>query len=183
MNTAFLIIDVQNDYFANGKMELEGSLEASQNAKKLLDFFRKKSVPVFHIQHISIKQGATFFLPDTEGAEIHPNVLPLSDEVVILKNFPNSFRNTQLMEHLKKNQIQRLIICGMMTHMCIDATVRAAVDFGFECILIDDACATRNLAFNDTVVPATHVHHAILAALNGTYAKIVSTEEFLLEQD
>ncbi|MBA2874678.1 cysteine hydrolase family protein [Thermaerobacillus caldiproteolyticus] len=181
MNTALIIIDIQNDYFPNGKMELEGSVEASQRARQLLSFFREKSLPIFHIQHISTRSDATFFLPNTEGVQIHKNVEPFPNEVVIQKNYPNSFRDTKLLEQLRNKGINRLVICGMMTHMCIDATVRAAFDFGFECIVIHDACATKSLRFNEKTIPAEYVHNAILASLNGIYAKVISVEQFFAQ--
>jgi nicotinamidase-related amidase len=181
MNTALLLVDIQNDYFPNGKMELEGSVEASQKAKQLLSYFREKSLPIFHIQHISTRSGATFFLPNTEGVQINKNVEPFPNEVVIQKNYPNSFRDTKLMEQLRDKEVNRLVICGMMTHMCIDATVRAAFDFGFECIVTHDACATKNLVFNDKTIPAEYVHNTILASLDGIYARVISVEQFFSE--
>jgi nicotinamidase-related amidase len=181
VTTALILIDIQNDYFPNGKMELAGAVEASYQAKKLLSFFRENEWPIFHIQHISTRSGAAFFLPNTEGVHIHRNVEPLPNEVVIQKNFPNSFRNTNLLDELNERKIKRLVICGMMTHMCVDATVRAAFDYGFECIVIHDACATRNLLFKHKVIPAEQVYGAFLSALNGVYAKVMSAEQFISE--
>jgi nicotinamidase-related amidase len=179
MNTALILVDIQNDYFPNGKMELEGSLEAGHKAGELLAFFRRAQLPLVHIQHIAVKPGATFFLPDTEGVQTHESVMPLPGEQVIRKNFPNSFRNTPLLETLQEQQIKRLVIAGMMTHMCIDATTRAATDLGFECWLAHDACATRALSFQNKAIPAEAVHGAFMAALNGTYAKVMTAGEIL----
>jgi len=177
MKTALLLVDIQNDYFPNGHMELEGAVTASEKARKLLAYFREKHLPVIHIQHVSIRKGANFFLPNTEGVLIHHNVQPLPSEVVIQKHYPNGFRNTSLKSVLEEMNIKRLIICGMMTHMCIDATVRAACDFEYECIVIHDACATRSLQFDGKEIPAEQVHNTILASLNGTYAQVISLEE------
>jgi nicotinamidase-related amidase len=180
MTTALLIIDIQNDYFPGGKMEVEGSVEASLRAKQLLASFREGKMPIIHVQHISAYPGATFFLPETEGVRINDNVAPLGGETVIQKNFPNSFRNTPLLEQLKKQDVQQVVIAGMMTHMCVDATTRAAFDYGLKCTVVSDACATRTLAFGDMVVPAGQVHAAFLAALKGIYAKVVTTEELIV---
>ncbi len=171
MKPALVIIDIQNDYFPGGKMELEGSAEASLQAAKLLDAFRAKGLPVVHIQHVSNRPGATFFLPGTGGVNIHASVAPRSGETVLQKNFPNSFRGTPLLEHLKGLGVDHLVICGMMTHMCVDATTRAAFDLGFSCSLAHDACATRALALGEVRVPAAQVHAAFVAALSGLYAK------------
>ena len=172
MTPALILIDIQNDYFPGGKMELEGSPEASLQAAKLLQTFRQKQLPLVHIQHVSSRPGASFFLPGTEGVNIHANVAPRAGEAVIQKSFPNSFRGTKLLEHLRGLGADQLVIAGMMTHMCVDATTRAAFDLGFSCSLAHDACATRGLAFGEERVPAAQVHAAFIAALAGLYAKV-----------
>ena len=179
MKTALVLVDIQNDYFPGGKMELEGSLEASQEAQRLLNHFRQTRLPIVHIQHIALRPGATFFLPDTDGANIHVNVLPLENEVVFQKHYPNSFRDTPLLSHLQSEQINRLVFSGMMTHMCVDATTRAAYDFGFDCLIAQAACATRTLTFGGEKIPADFVHRSFLAALNGTYGKVLKATEIL----
>jgi nicotinamidase-related amidase len=181
MKTALLLIDIQNDYFPGGRMELDGSPEASLRAKDLLTLFRDRNLPIFHIQHISNRTGASFFLPDTAGVEFHANVSPLPGETIIRKNFPNSFRNTALLTHLKDAEVNQLVICGMMTHMCVDATVRAAFDHGFDCVAIHDACATRGLTFNGEEIPPGKVHGAFLAALGAVYARVCSSADFAAE--
>jgi nicotinamidase-related amidase len=172
MTQALVIVDIQNDYFPGGAMPLEGSPEAAANAAKLLAAFRAKGLPVVHVQHISNRPGATFFLPDTKGAEIHDSVSPLPGEKLVRKHTPNSFRGTDLLEHLKGVGAEQLVIAGMMTHMCIDSTVRAAFDLGFACTLAHDACATRALTLGDRTVPAAQVHESFLAGLNGLFAKL-----------
>jgi nicotinamidase-related amidase len=181
MKTALLLIDIQNDYFPGGKMELVGSVHAAEETSRLLALFRKQSCPVYHIRHLSSRLGATFFLPDTVGAEIYPAVTPLSGEPVITKQFPNSFRETGLLEHFRDNGVEKLVICGMMSHMCVDATVRSAFDLGFSCIVIHDACATRDLTFGQITVPAAQVHASFMAALGAVYAQVKSTEQFSQE--
>jgi nicotinamidase-related amidase len=179
MKTALLLIDIQNDYFPGGKMELEGGVEASLKAKALLAAFREKRWPTVHIQHVAIRPGATFFLPGTDGMLIHSNIAPLPGEAVLQKNFPNSFRATPLLTHLEGEEIRKLIICGAMTHMCVDSTVRAAFDLGFECTVVADACATRALKYGDEIIPAKSVHSAYLAALGSTFAKVSNADEVL----
>ncbi len=176
---ALLIIDIQNDYFEGGANPLSGSLEASLNAKKILNKFRQDSLPVIHIKHLSLRSGSTFFIPNTKGAEIHENVAPLAQEKVIIKNYPNSFINTELLEYLKAQNITDLVICGMMTHMCIDATVRAAKDYNFNCTIISDACATKDLSVDGATVTSNNVQTAFLAALSYYYSSIENTQEFL----
>jgi nicotinamidase-related amidase len=177
--TALILVDIQNDYFPGGKMTLEGIDAASVNASRLLSRFRGKRMPVFHIRHLAIRPGATFFVPDTPGCEIHPSVAPTGDESVIVKHFPNSFRETSLLEKLKKAGVAAVAVCGAMSHMCIDATVRAASDLGFQCLVAHDACATRALTFGRETVPAANVHAAFMAALSAAYGQVLSTEELI----
>jgi nicotinamidase-related amidase len=176
MKQLLLLVDIQNDYFPGGAMELVGSLAAASKAEFLLRSFRRKGLPIVHIQHISTRKSATFFLPNTLGAELHSSVAPDAGEVVFKKNFPNSFRGTPLLEHLRALDVTQLVIAGMMTHMCIDTTTRAAVDLGFECVLASDACATRSLSFGDINVSAENVQAVFLAALNGSFATVVPVE-------
>ena len=177
MNKSLIIIDIQNDYFEKGTMTLVGSDNASKNAKLVLEQFRREKLPIIHIQHIATGPTATFFLPNTEGVKIHENVEPFGEEKVIIKHYPNSFRETELLEYLSINNITDLTICGMMTHMCIDTTTRAAYDFGFKCIVIGDACATKDLELNGQIAKAKDVQIAFLSALNGTFADIKTTNE------
>ena len=176
-DTALLIIDIQNDYFPGGAMELEGAEAAGAKAGSAIKYFRSKGLPVIHVRHVSTRPGSTFFLPGTKGAEIHPLVTPEKSEAVIEKNFPNSFRATGLKEILEKRQIKNLAVAGMMTHMCVDASVRHAADLGYRITLLGDACATRAQKISGETVPARQVHLAFLAALNGFYAKVVDCHE------
>ena len=125
MNKCLVIIDLQNDYFPGGKMELAGIEAAVENAGILLAEFRKKKLPVIHVQHI----------------------------------------------------------CGAMSHMCIDATTRAAFDLGFNCVVAEDACATRDLLFNNKIIKASDVHASFMAALSFPYAKVVSTKDVVKDLD
>lgn len=181
-NTALLIIDVQNDYFPGGKMTLEGSEKAGRNIQQVLEYFRKNNLPVVHIKHISTNERATFFLPGTSGAEIHPLVSPSGDEIVIVKHFPNSFRETELLEYLQSKNIKNLIITGMMTDVCVESTTRAAFDFGFSNTIIGDATATRDRELDGKIVKAADVQKSFLAgisALGNLYANIINASEFL----
>ena len=179
MKKALIIIDIQNDYFEGGKMTVVNSESASMNARKVLTYFRENNLPVIHIQHISTREGATFFLPNTKGVEIHKNVKPIENEKIIEKHFPNAFRETELLNYLKEKNISDLVICGMMTHMCVDATTRAGKDLGFNIELIGDACATRDLEINGEIVKASEVQKSFLSALNYFYSNVIQANDFI----
>jgi nicotinamidase-related amidase len=179
MQPALILIDIQNDYFPGGAMELVGMTRAAAQAREVLAAWRQAQRPLFHIQHIALGPGATFFRPDTVGMEIHASVRPFAGEPVIQKHYPNAFRDTGLLEALKSAGVEELIICGAMSHMCVDATTRAAFDYGFQCTVIHDACASRDLAFAGHTIPAAYVHGAFMAALGMRYARVWPLEEFL----
>jgi nicotinamidase-related amidase len=177
MAAALLIVDIQNDYFPGGRMTLAGIDRAAENAQRLLDHFRSTGQTAFHIQHTWDDPSAPFFVAGTAGAEIHESVAPRPGEPVIVKHHPNSFRESKLLEELRRAGIDRLTICGAMSHMCIDATTRAAADLGFDCTVAHDACATRDVEFEGSTVPAKDVHAAYMSALGFAYAKVLPTSE------
>ena len=176
---ALLIIDIQNDYFPGGAAELEGADAAGAAAGRLLARCRKLGKPVIHVQHVSLRPGAPYLRPDTPGVELHASVAPQAGELVIRKHFPNSFRDTALEEELRRLNVRHLLVAGMMTQMCVDTTVRAGRDLGYEITLAHDACATRTQKFGSVEVPAEQVQAAFMAALNGMFANVRSTETIL----
>jgi nicotinamidase-related amidase len=169
VKTALLIVDIQNFYFpGEGGPGLFHAEAASLAAKEVLQLFREQKQLVVHVRHKSKK-----------GFEIHPNVAPLAEEKIITKEEVNSFQKTDLLDYLKNNGINRLVIIGMQTQMCLEGAVRAARDFGFECVVVSDACATRDVKFGDKTVKAEDVQTAILATLtDGRYAKVVDLKNF-----
>lgn len=179
MKTALILVDIQNDYFPGGRMELVGIERASANARDLLSTFRDKRWPIMHIQHVYLTPDAPFFSAGTEGVRIHESVAPLAGETVIEKHFPNGFRASTLLAELQKAEVDSLVICGAMSHMCIDATTRHAVDLGLSCTLVHDACATRDVEFAGTTVRAADVHAAFMSALGWGYARLTSARDFM----
>ncbi len=179
--TALILIDLQNDYFKGGKMELVGTDAAASNAAKLLKAFRDNNLPLVHVRHEFLTDDAPFFLPNSDGAKIHSSVKPLEGEKVVLKHQINSFRDTNLKEILDEQGVDSVLICGAMSHMCIDAATRAAHDLGYNCSVAHDACATLSTEFNGVSLPAEHVHAAFMSALGFAYANVAPTEQLLAD--
>jgi nicotinamidase-related amidase len=176
---ALIVVDIQNDYFPNGKWPLSGAEAAADNAARIIAAARDAGDLVVHVRHESASENAAFFLAGSEGAQIHPKVLNRPGESVIVKNHINSFRETDLKATLDRHGIEDVTVVGSMSHMCIDAVTRAANDFGYRVTVIHDACATRDLEFNGTLVPAAQAHAAFMAALAFAYASVLSTNEAL----
>jgi nicotinamidase-related amidase len=177
MARALVLVDIQNDYFPGGAHPLEAPDVAAAAATRLLERFRAAGEPVIHVRHVWDDDEATFMRPGTAGVEIHSRVEPLDGELVVTKAHPNSFRETELEAELRERGVDSLVVCGMMTSMCVDATVRAAVDLGFDTTVAHDACATCDLEFDGRTIPAASVHGAFLAALADGYATVASSEE------
>jgi nicotinamidase-related amidase len=165
--TALVLIDIQDFYFDTTRAPLVGRFEASEKSARVLEHFRETEQEIVHIMH----KG---------GGEIHESVKPLPGETVFVKEYVSCFRETPLLEYLQENEVKRLVIVGMMTHMCVEAATRSADDLGFETILVGDACATRDLKYGEEIVSARDVHLSTLSTLRA-YAKVTSTAEFLGE--
>ena len=173
MKKALLLIDIQNDYFTGGRNQLVNTEQAADKAKQVLDLFREKNLLVFHVQHISLEEDATFFLPNSDGSQINASVSPQQGEGIIIKHTPDSFFQTDLNEQLMAQRIKELYICGMMSHMCIDTSVRSAKRLGYDVKLIADACATEDLVWSGEIIPAEIVHKTFLASLEGIFADVI----------
>lgn len=178
MKQGLLVIDVQNDYFTDGKMVLNGADEALANVNRLESQFIAAKLPIIYIQHIKHQKNADFFEQDTSGAELHPKLKVDDASIVIEKHFSNSFLETSLAQELKKNKIDQLIICGMMTHMCIRATTPAAAQKGYQPIVIADATATKELVLEGRKLTAVEVQDAIISELSNV-AEIQKTDQFV----
>lgn len=178
MSAALLMIDMQNDYFPGGKFELRNPLPALDAAEKLLKCFRAENRPIYHVQHIA-GRDATFFIPGTDGVKIHPKLEPLDTECVIVKHVPNSFFHTELRGELRRASVTELVVCGMMTHMCVDTTVRAARDVGYPVTLISDACAARDLEWAGKRISADVVQSVYFASLSRSFAQVMTCAEYL----
>jgi len=166
--TALLLVDIQEFYFSSGYNQLIEPEAASQQAAIVLDYFRKNKELVVFIKH-AVKKDSL----------IHASVLPIDGEKVITKQEINSYLNTDLLSYLQENSIKRVVICGMMTHMCVEAAARASADYGFEVIVLNNACATKDLVFGNDTVLAKDVHVSTLATIENYYGKVVTVDEFL----
>ena len=178
MPQALLLIDIQNDYFPGGDMELAGIDAASHNAAAILDRFRDLKLPLIHVRHEFQSADAPFFRPGAPGAEIHKSVAPLAAETVVTKNAVNSFQGTDLKQKLDALGVKDLVIVGAMSHMCIEGTTRAAADLGYRCQVIHDACATREQEWAGRTISAADVHGAAMSSLAFAYAKVLPLKEW-----
>ncbi|MCJ8161261.1 cysteine hydrolase family protein [Acinetobacter zhairhuonensis] len=176
--SALLVIDLQNEYLPTGKLPLAGIEQAAENAGKVIAKARQEGTQVIHVQHIANAESP-IFVPNSNGIEFQDTVKPQTDENVVIKNQINAFLNTNLKEILDTNEVTELVVIGSMSHMCVDAAVRAASDFGYKVKVIHDVCTTLDLEFNGVKVPASHVHATLMAAFEFAYAQVISTEDYI----
>lgn len=172
--TALILIDIQNDYFPGGLMPLDRMEAAAAQAALLLEDFRAREAPLFHIRHVAASAAAPFFRPGEAGSEIHPAVAPRPGEPVLVKARPNSFLGTGLEAALRAAGVGHVVLCGAMSQMCVDAAARAAADLGFRVTVAEDACAAASVRFGGVEVASEAVHAAIMAPLAASYAEVTS---------
>jgi len=180
-HTALVLVDIQNDYFENGRWPVNKMHEVSENAARLLEHARKNGHSVIHIRHEILSEDPPFFKPGTSGAEIHKSVSPRAGEPVILKHRPNSFQNTGLRKHLDDSGTSNVVVCGAMSQMCIDSTARAAADYGYAVTVVENACGAKEQVFDGQEVGAPQVHAAFMAPLAMSYARVITCEIYLTE--
>lgn len=176
---AVVVIDLQNEYLPTGKLPLSGIEAAVANAARVIADARAKGIPVIHVRHEFAHGEMPVFVPGSDGVQIQAAVAAQPDEPVVVKNYPNSFRETELKQLLDEREVRELVVVGAMSHMCVDAGVRAAADMGYAVTVIHDACATLDLEFGGVRVPAAQVHATMMAALGFAYARLASTAEYL----
>jgi len=167
-NETLLIIDVQKAYFTDGPYLLNHPVETAERIKLLLDQFRKEQKPVIFIKHR--------FKANSEISDI---VQPQDGEAIIEKSYPNSFLGTELKEYLDAHNIKKLVVVGMMSHMCVDTTVRACQNYGLDVVVIDDCCTTKAISYNGEPMDADTVHKVFMASLNGMFAKVMPLADFM----
>ena len=152
---AIVVVDLQNEYWPDGGLPLENIEGAAANAARVIAHAREAGDLVVNVRHEM--PGGPIFLPGSDEAAIAAVVAPAEGEPVVTKNHPNSFRETGLKDLLDQQAIDEVVVLGAMSHMCIDATVRAAHDLGYRTVTVHDACATRDMEFDGATVPAAHV--------------------------
>ncbi|MBD8735372.1 cysteine hydrolase [Sphingomonas sp. CFBP 13706] len=176
---ALIVVDLQNEYGADGKLPLERLDQAVANAKRVIGAARDAGEAIIHIRHETPGSDVGPFAVGSNGTHIIEAVAPIDGETVLTKQYPNAFRDTGLKVLLEEGGVEDIVLVGAMSHMCIDATARAAFDFGHGVTVVGDACATRALSIDGVEVPAAQVHAAFMAALAFAYGSVMSTADFL----
>ncbi|PSH70875.1 cysteine hydrolase [Phyllobacterium brassicacearum] len=176
--TALLVIDFQNEYF-EGKMPIPDGEKALANAKRLIERADADGIRIYHVQHIT-PAGSPVFAEDSETSKFHRNIQPAPDHTVVRKSSVSVFPTTDLDQRLKQAGVDTLVIAGLMTHACVAGAARDAVPLGYNVIVANDACATRELDINDGETISHHaLHRAALATIDDTFGDILTTDQIV----
>lgn len=180
-DSILIIIDAQREY-TEGALPLHNIKSATAQLKELLNRARAAGTPVIHVVHHA-KPGAPLFNPESQLAEVIPELKPVNSEPILIKTMPSSFTKTELNNVLKGIGRKKLILTGFMTHMCVSTTARAALELGYEITVIADCTATRDLPDgSDGIVSATDLQRATLAELRDRFAIIVKKQSDIQER-
>ena len=171
---ALLVIDVQNEYFF-GKLPVTHPPGSLENILMAMDEAITKQIPVVVIQHAAKSETSPVFRKGSTEWELHPQVARRQRDVLIEKNWPDSFAETNLEEWLKTKGINTLAICGYMTQMCCDTTARRAFHLGYGVEFLSDATGTLSFENEAGTVTAEELHRAILVT-QGRFGKVMKTE-------
>ncbi len=180
--TALLLIDIQKGIQETGYYGAErNNPKAEENCAKILNAFRAKKMPVFHVQHCSTNPDSPLH-PSKPTHQFYPAVAPRENEPVIQKNVNSAFIGTDLQDRLQQQEIDSLVIIGLTTEHCISTSTRMAGNLGFEVTLISDATAAFSKeGINGEHIGADAVHHIELANLKDEFATIKPTKNLLDE--
>jgi nicotinamidase-related amidase len=146
MKPALLVIDVQNAFLPY--MAEEHRKIALLIINMAIDLFRERSLPVFCISHTDPLRGPS---PDSEGFAYDHAIKISSDDIRVVKNYPNSFKNTPLERHLRDAGCDTVFLCGLSSTGCVLATYYGAKDLGFKTMLIKDALLGPRVAYTDCI--------------------------------
>ena len=198
--SALLVIDMQRDFCAPGGYADRAGLDVARLAgpilqiQRLLAAARGVGMPVFHTRegHLpdlsdcppeklqrSLRAGAAIgstgplgrlLVRGERGHDFIDELRPLPAESVIDKPGYSAFAHTDLAQRLQQQGVTDLILCGVTTEVCVHSTLRDAVDRGYRCTTVDDACAASDLALQAAAL-------AMIAVEGGIFGAVASTAQ------
>ncbi|GAD89507.1 MULTISPECIES: cysteine hydrolase family protein [Vibrio] len=162
---ALLVIDLQNDYFAEGKFPLWNTEQTLANIKQAINKANASNIPVIHIQHIADPAMgiAPFFNQGSHGAEIHHEIMALApNSDIVVKSFADGFEKTTLEETLQKHQVDELLICGMMTQNCVTHTAISKGAEKYKVSILMDCTTTVNEMIHNIALHAVSTRVSLI---------------------
>ncbi|MFD2261774.1 cysteine hydrolase family protein [Lacibacterium aquatile] len=178
MAIALIPIDVQQGFDYPG-WPRRNNPDMEANGQKLLAFWRGKGWPILHVRHDSVEPDSTL-RPDHPGNGFRPGFAPQRYEPVIGKSVNSAFIGTDLDLRLRRLGIEKIVLFGISTDMCVSTTTRMAANLGYKVTLVGDACFCFDLK-DETgeTIPAEEIHRAHLATLRHEFATVMTTAEVI----
>ncbi len=177
-DAALVIGDLQTS-FDDPRFRPRNNPEAEANIAKLLAAWRETGGPVIHVQHLS-READSPYRPGQPGCAFKDEVRPQAGELVIQKSTNSAFVDTGLGPYLEDKGIRTLVITGVATNNCVEATARMAGNLGYETYVVSDATATADRTdLVGRVWRAEEIQALTLANLQGEYATVATTQEVL----
>ncbi|RJF99883.1 cysteine hydrolase family protein [Noviherbaspirillum saxi] len=177
--TALIVIDFQMEYFDGGRLPIPDGKAAMSRARQLVDFGDRHGIAVIHVQHLGPAGGA-LFPKDSDRAAFHADMAPRPQHLLVQKTTASSFASTDLHQRLQARGIKTLVLCGLMTHMCISTTARDAKPLGYQVLVAGDACATRDIeAWDGGIIGHAELHRAALTEISDAFGEVVPTDSVL----
>lgn len=167
MSKALLVIDLQNDYFPEGQFPLWNTESTLLNIERAIEKAKLQNVPVIIIQHIANSDLgiAPFFNKGTKGADVYPRILAAApDAPIVVKEFADSFVETQLEETLSQLEVTELLVCGMMTQNCVTHTAISKSAEKYEVSILADCCTTVSEMLHNIALHAVSTRVPLVAS-------------------
>ncbi|GAA5800286.1 Isochorismatase-like protein [Helicostylum pulchrum] len=181
---ALIVVDVQNDYFPDGKLPTWNPVETAEACAKLIQKFRQEGKEVVFVKHVmkdSQAKSYNFLIKGTDGAEIHDSVKPLPTEKIVTKHEVSGFVGTDLKEYLTSKGVKKLVVVGMMIHNCVNATVYSGVAEGFPCIVVEEAVNTMDQPYDGELVKAQDIKKAFLTGIQFGFSTVYKLQDVLTD--
>lgn len=178
--SALIVIDMQRYFLEDGADAYLGAPNSLvSNVKSLIGAFREAKKPVIFSRHAHRKgddpgqmwrwwEGKLPWEGQTQ-ANLVDEITPAADEILITKTRYSVFEGTDLNDQLKDLGMNAVVLCGVMTNLCVDTTARHAFMKDFQPIVVEDACASN----------CKDLHDAAISNLKYGFAYIEKTESIL----
>ncbi len=170
---ALIVIDIQNDYFEDGKYPLYQPEATTEKALIAMKAANEKDIPIIHIQHLvspDLGEGL-FFYENSEGAQIHKKIMAAApNSTVIAKRHADCFEKTNLEELLQELEIEEIVLIGMMTHNCVTHTALSPAAIKYNPKVIEECCCTLDPIAHALAIDSMQVRGINISNIDNAFA-------------
>jgi nicotinamidase-related amidase len=175
MSRALLVIDVQNEYFT-GALPISHPVGHLDNILNVISIAQRAKVPTIVVRHHQPDPASPIFAKGSHAWELHSSVANEPHDLLLDKQLPGCFTNTELNDWLSSRGIDTVTISGYMTHMCCDTTAREAMHRGYKVEFLSDATGTLPIENQAGSVTAEELQRSILCAQQMLISEVISSQ-------